>query len=47
MAKQQKPKGWRAFDDLTRKLAQVPKEELEAQIAAGRKERKAKRRRKK
>lgn len=42
-----KPKGWRAFDDLTRKLIEVPKEEVDAQIEQSRKERKAKRRKKK
>lgn len=42
-----KPKGWRKFDALARKLAQVPKEELEAQVEAGRAERKGKKKRKK
>ncbi len=42
MAKK-KPKGWRKFDALTRKLIQVPKEETDAQI----KRDKAKRRKKK
>lgn len=28
--KAKKPKGWRAFDKLTRKLAAVPKEEVDA-----------------
>lgn len=29
-----KPAGWRAFDRLARKLAQVPKEEVDAKVAA-------------
>jgi len=41
-----KPEGFRAFDNLTRKLIQVPKEEVEAQIEMGRKTRKKKRRKK-
>jgi hypothetical protein len=40
MAAKKKPKGWRAFDDLTRKLIEVPKDEVDAQIAAGQAERK-------
>jgi hypothetical protein len=44
MAKKPKrPKGWRKFDALTRKLIQVPKEETDAQIERD----KAKRRKKK
>jgi len=43
MAKRKKPKGWRKFDALTRKLIQVPKEETDAQIERD----KAKRRKKK
>ena len=42
-----KPKGWRAFDQLAKKLVAVPKEEADAQVEADRKARKAKRRRKK
>lgn len=34
-----KPKGFKAFDELTRKLIQVPKEEVEAQIEASREQR--------
>lgn len=41
-----KPKGWKAFDELARKLVQVPKEELEAQVERDRKARAAKRRKK-
>jgi hypothetical protein len=41
--KAKKPKGWRKFDALTRKLIQVPKEETDAQIERD----KAKRRKKK
>lgn len=29
-----KPKGWRAFDTLARNLAQVPKEQVDAKVAA-------------
>jgi hypothetical protein len=38
--KARRPKGWREFDALTRKLIQVPKEETDAQIAADKKRRK-------
>jgi len=34
MAKQPRPAGWKAFDKLARGLGQVPKEEVEAKIAA-------------
>lgn len=37
--KRPKPAGWKAFDRLARGLAQVPKEELDAKIAADRKAR--------
>lgn len=47
MAKQSKPAGWKAFDKLARGLAQVPKEEADAKIAADKAERIAKRRKKK
>lgn len=33
MANKKKPKGWRAFDTLTRKLIQVPKGEADRQVA--------------
>lgn len=46
MAEKSKPAGWRKFDDLTRKLIQVPKQEVDAQIERGRKARKAARRKK-
>lgn len=42
-----KPRGWRAFDALTKLLIAVPKDEIEAQIEQGRRERKKRRRRKK
>lgn len=42
-----KPKGWKKFDDLARKLTQIPKEEIDAQIERDRKARKRKRRKKK
>lgn len=38
-----KPEGFRAFDKLTRKLIQVPKEEVESQIESDRKARKKRR----
>lgn len=51
MAAEKKPKGWRKFDELTRKLIQVPKDELEAQVesdrAARRKAKAKKKKRKK
>lgn len=50
MAAEKKPKGWRKFDELTRKLIQVPKDELEAQVEsdrAARRKAKAKKKRKK
>ena len=36
MAAEKKPEGWRKFDALTRKLIQVPKDELEAQVESDR-----------
>lgn len=41
-----KPKGWRKFDDLTKKLIQVPKEEVDAQIEHDKRERAKKRKKK-
>lgn len=42
-----KPKGWQAFDALARKVVSVPKEAVDAKVAAdkkaGRKKKKAKR----
>ena len=48
MAKK-KPKGWRKFDELTKKLIQVPKDETDAQIERDKRERakKGKKKRKK
>lgn len=46
MVEKQKPKGWRKFDALMRKLVRVPKDEADAQQERSRKERKAKRRKK-
>lgn len=43
---EKRPRGWKKFADLTRKLCEVPKEEADAQIEASRKERKRKRREK-
>jgi hypothetical protein len=37
--KPKKPKGFKAFDELTRKLIQVPKEEVEQQIERSREQR--------
>jgi hypothetical protein len=34
MDKPTKPKGWRAFDKLARGLAEVPKDKVDAHIAA-------------
>lgn len=34
MADTKKPRGWGKFDELARKLSKVPKEEVEAKIAA-------------
>jgi len=42
-----KPKGWDAFDALTRRLVRVPKTEVDAKVAADKKARiKAKRKKK-
>ena len=46
MSTEVKPKGWRKFDELTRKIVQVPKDEVDAQIERGRKARKVMRRKK-
>lgn len=43
---EQKPKGWRAFDSLARKLTNVPKEEVEKQIADAKTARKKARKKK-
>lgn len=32
MAKKKKPKGWRAFDQLCKKLVKVPKKQVDAKI---------------
>ncbi len=34
MAKAKKPQGWKAFDELTKKVVNVPKEEVEQKIAS-------------
>lgn len=41
-----KPRGWGKFDELSRKLAKVPKEEVEAKIAEAHAKRKKRKRRK-
>lgn len=43
MAAKKKPKGWRKFDELTKSLIQVPKEEADAQIKGDKKARAKKR----
>lgn len=45
--KARKPKGFKAFDELTRKLVQVPKGELDQQAAKSKADRKRRRSRKK
>ena len=43
MAKRaRRPKGWRKFDALTKKLIQVPKDELDRQIESDQKKRRKK-----
>ena len=42
-----KPKGWRKFDDLIKKLIQVPKPEVDEQIERDKRERAKKRKKKK
>lgn len=46
MKESKKPEGWRAFDALAKKLTQVPKEEVDAKIAADKKARLKKRKKK-
>ena len=43
---ERKPKGWGRFDALMRKLAGVPKEDVNERIAAEQAERKARRKKK-
>lgn len=33
MPESKKPEGWRAFDQLAKKLVQVPKEQVDAKVA--------------
>ena len=47
MAKKKKPKGWKAFDKLTRKLVQVPKGEVDQQVAKSKADRLRRKRHKK
>lgn len=42
MAAKKKPRGFGAFDRLTRKLIQVPRDELEKQLAKRKKKRRKK-----
>lgn len=37
-----KPAGWRAFDKLARKIAKVPKHEVDAAVEAGKRKRRKK-----
>jgi len=37
--KAKKPKGWKAFDELTRKLVEIPKGELDKKVTNGKAER--------
>lgn len=45
--KARKPRGWRKFDDLVKKLIQVPKDEVDSQIEHDKRERAKKRKKKK
>lgn len=47
MAKKKKPKGWKAFDELTCKLVQIPKGELDKAVANGKADRMRRKARKK
>lgn len=47
MAKKRKPKGFKAFDALTRKLVQVPKGELDKKVADDKADRLRRKKRKK
>ena len=47
MAKKKKPKGFQAFDALTRKLIQVPKWEADRQVAKDKADRLRRKKRKK
>jgi len=47
MTESKKPEGWRAFDSLAKRLAAVPKEEVDKKIATDKAKRIAKRRKKK
>lgn len=47
MAKTKKPKGWKAFDALARKIVQIPKGELDKKVAENKAERRRKSRKKK
>jgi hypothetical protein len=37
MSESKKPSGWRAFDSLAKRLIEVPKEQVDAKVAAARK----------
>ena len=47
MKKARKPKGWKAFDELARKLIEVPKGEADQQVAKSKADRLRRRKRKK
>ena len=44
--KRKKPKGWKAFDDLARKLTQIPKGEIDKKIANDKADRRRRKKRK-
>ena len=45
MSPDKKPEGWNAFNSLARRLAKVPKEEVDAKVAKDKAKRIAKRKR--
>lgn len=47
MAKKKAPKGFKAFDELTRKLVEIPKGEVDQQVAKSKTDRLRRKRRKK
>jgi hypothetical protein len=47
MAKKKKPKGFKAFDELTRALVQIPKGEVDKKVADDKADRLRRKRRKK
>lgn len=47
MPRKKKPKGWKAFDQLLRRLLQIPKGELDKKVANGKADRLRRRKRRK